>query len=172
MERRDGTSLKDLILERLAPLVGLPLSIARRAADMAVFHFGRVTRLARGSVGQYALHIQCPWRLGGPEGIITGRADYWQPPGNLDGKDFSCDEVNRQDEKLRQFLGGYDEKTRSAIDEMGKFVVESVAADESGGATLRLSGGFALVIFPDGSTGEEWRKFRPGSREDHFVVEH
>ncbi len=59
------------VFKALEPLVGLPLSIARSAADMRVFHFGKVRPAAngKGTVGEYALHIQCPWRLVGKEGL-------------------------------------------------------------------------------------------------------
>ena len=59
-------SLKERVREHLAPMVGLPLSIARRAADMRVFHFGKVSEVSGGTVGEFALHIQCPWRIEGP----------------------------------------------------------------------------------------------------------
>jgi hypothetical protein len=49
-------------------LIGLRLSIVRRAADMLVLHFGniRAHSSGKGTVGDYALHVQCPWRLDGP----------------------------------------------------------------------------------------------------------
>jgi hypothetical protein len=30
-------------------------------------------------MSQYALHIQCPWRIVGSEGIVTGSFDYYEP---------------------------------------------------------------------------------------------
>src|SRR5688572_2366118 len=59
-------------------LIGLRLSAARRAADMRVFHFGDMREENGGTLGQYALHVQCPWRIDGPQGIITGRHDLWK----------------------------------------------------------------------------------------------
>jgi hypothetical protein len=35
---------------------------------------------------------------------------------------------------------------------------------------ITASGGFRLVLFPAGSCGEDWRLFRPGSEESHFVI--
>ncbi|MGC1349900.1 MAG: hypothetical protein WA858_08970 [Xanthobacteraceae bacterium] len=57
-------------LNAFAPLIGLRLSIVRRAAEMLVLHFGdiRVLPARQGSIGAYALHIQCPWRFDGPDG--------------------------------------------------------------------------------------------------------
>ncbi len=67
-------STKVCTLRRLEELIGLNLSIARRAADMRVLHFGEITvdDDERGSTGEIALHIQCPWRIEGPDGIVTG----------------------------------------------------------------------------------------------------
>lgn len=53
----------DVITASLRPLVGLPLSVARRAADLRGFHFGEMRPTRRGNGGAYVLHVQCPWRL-------------------------------------------------------------------------------------------------------------
>jgi hypothetical protein len=64
-------------------LVGLRLSIIRRAADMLGLHFGaiRIHPSGTGTVADYALHVQCPWRLDGPNGTVTGRDDLWEYAG-------------------------------------------------------------------------------------------
>jgi hypothetical protein len=172
------TSLKNRILEHLTPVVGLSLSIARRAADMRVFHFGKVSEVAGGSVGEIALHIQCPWRIEGREGVVTGRSDLWVPSRELQAREpeldltkWKYDFGNLQDEKMGHFLGGYDVATRSAVNRKGGLIVQAVAADDLGGATIFLSGDYRVVIFPAGTTAEEWRIFRPGEG-DHFVVDH
>ncbi len=60
-------------------LIGLRLSIVRRAADMLVLHFDdiRAHSSGEGTVADYALHVQCPWRFDGPNGTVTGREDLW-----------------------------------------------------------------------------------------------
>ena len=82
-------NIADQITIQLQALVGLKLSIARRAADMLVLHFGTIREVEsrslsgrkkdakKGTVGDYALHIQCAWRLfrPGTEGnhlVISG----------------------------------------------------------------------------------------------------
>jgi hypothetical protein len=30
-------------------------------------------------VSSHALHVQCPWRIEGLDGIVTGRPDLWEP---------------------------------------------------------------------------------------------
>src|SRR5687768_8413097 len=68
------------VLTHLLPLVGLKLCIARRAADLRNFQFGQVPAVEGGTVGEWALHVQCPWRIEGPDGrVVTGRSDLWQP---------------------------------------------------------------------------------------------
>ena len=157
---------------QLKALVGLKLSIARRAADMRVLHFGRVRRLTRGSIGQFALHIQCDWRMEGPGGIITGRDDLWTlPNGELSPKGWNYEHGNNlQDVRLGEVLRGYDKRTRSYVNRTKQLVVEKIWASRFGDATLSLSGGYRLVISPMEATGEAWRLFVPCRDEPHFVV--
>lgn len=168
------TTIADEITAHLQPLVGLELSIARRAADMRVFHFGRIRKVEKGTVGDYALHIQCPWRLEGPHGIVTGRLDLWDaaedsPDTDWESWDYDKNE-NLQDKLMGEFLKGYDPQTRSFVNATGQLVVETVMSDACGGATIVLSGGFRLVLFPAGTRGEDWRIFQPGIDESHFVI--
>jgi hypothetical protein len=90
-------------------LIGLRLCIIRRAADMLVLHFGTVRphRSGRGTVGDYALHIQCPWRFDLPSETVTGRNDLWEYAGPGERPtDWTYDSgSNRQDEKLTSIFG-------------------------------------------------------------------
>jgi hypothetical protein len=168
------TTIANEITARLQPLIGLKLSIARRAADMRVLHFGRIRAVKDGTTGDYALHIQCPWRLEGPQGIVTGRSDLWEPAEDspdIDWDTWDYDEnENLQDRQIGALLAGYDQQTRSFVNETDRLVVEAFGGDAYGGATIMLSGGFRLVLFPAGSCGENWRFFRPRTDEPHFVV--
>lgn len=156
--------------------MGMKLAIARRAASMRVFHFGRVKfeRDGNRSVGEFALHIQCPWRLEGPDGIVTGRADLWEPAepnADIDWATWDYEEnENLQDRRIGRLLGGYDSKTQSFMNDTECLIVEKVRADDFGGATISLSGGYRLVVFPAGSVGEDWRLLQPSSDLRHFVV--
>src|SRR5262245_19064288 len=67
------------VIAALSQIVGLPLTAVHRAADMRTFQFGHLRPVDRGSVGDFALHVNCPWRIEGPDGIITGRLDLWEP---------------------------------------------------------------------------------------------
>jgi len=168
-------TIADNILKHLKPLIGLKLSIARRAHNMRNFQFGQVHAVARGTVGEFALHIECPWRIEGPHGIVTGFDDLWEPAGEV-GDDFDWDawgdekHDNLQDKRLGELLGGYDEKTHSFVNQTGVLTVEDVQTDSYGGAILKLSGGYRLVLFPTGTRREDWRCFRPDTEGPHFVL--
>src|SRR5436305_330179 len=56
------------------------LSIARNAGAMKVFHFSEPRpHPSGGTMGLYALHVQCPWRIVDQNRVVTGSADYWYP---------------------------------------------------------------------------------------------
>jgi hypothetical protein len=164
----------EVITEQLKPLIGLRLAIARRAADMRNFHFGQIRAAKRGTVGDYALHIQCPWRFEDADGIITGRTDLWEPAeasGEVDWDTWHYERnENLQDRQLRDLLGGYDATTRSFVNQTDHLVVEEVRGDPCGGVTIQFSGGYRLVLFPAGVASEDWRFFCPGVDEPHFVI--
>ncbi len=168
-------SLESQILKHLKPLIGLKLSVARRAADLRNFQFGEMRKIEGGSVGDYALHIQCAWRVEGPNGIVTGRSDLWEPAeidADIDWEEWRYDKnPNLQDKKIGEWLKGRDESTKSYANATDLLVVESIEADDFGGAKIHLSGGYRIVLFPAGTRGEAWRIFRPQTEDEHFVVE-
>jgi hypothetical protein len=161
--------MRDEAERALTPLIGLQLRAGHRAADMQMFHLGNLTSVKshRGElreVGEYALHLQCAWRICGPEGIVVGSGDLYHPKGDSEDipAEFDWQKENRRDERLTALL------TTSA--EM-PLRVERVSADEVGGFTLDLSQGFRLEAFPAYSSSDEyWRLFRPGDLNTHFVV--
>src|SRR5207247_574846 len=115
------SNLAARIEQELSPLIGLRLSATHRAGPMRMFDFGELRTIGsrlRGSdsvrrVGQFALHIQCPWRIEGPEGFVTGLSDLWQPidPGpNFDVNEWDptedADPANLQDRTIDALLEG------------------------------------------------------------------
>ncbi|OWO94678.1 hypothetical protein B5E41_13115 [Rhizobium esperanzae] len=156
----------------LQVLVGLPLSIARNAVDMKIFHFGAIRPhpSGKGTVGAYALHLQCPWRLVAKNMVVTGTLDRFVKPaegGEIDDDDPRTG--NLQLIKIASLLKGYDEATNSFVNATEQLVVISVNADNYGGADLLLSGDYRLQIFPDGSLEESWRLVELQGR--HVVIE-
>jgi hypothetical protein len=115
-------------------------------------------------VGEYALHLQCAWRIRGPRGIVVGSGDLHYPKCDSDDipEDFDWQKENRRDERLTGLLTTGAEKP---------LMVEGVSGDETGGFVLNISRGFRLEVMPDDSLPHEhWRLLRPGELSSHFVV--
>jgi len=162
-----GSSVVDVITARLRSLIGLQLSLARRAADLRGFHFGEMRPARRGNRGAFVLHIQCPWRLEHTGRIYTGSSDLWEPSSNCpEIEDWTYEHGNLQDERLAALLGDRDPETKSIMNTSGMLVVEAASGTVAGGVCLELSGGYRLAAFPDGSSGEMWRLL------GHQVTEH
>jgi hypothetical protein len=164
---------KATIKQSLSRLVGLPLAFARDIVNMKNFGFGTTGPhpSGKGAVGQYAMHVQCPWRIVGGDGIVTGFADYYEPAeaeGETDLKDGQAGNLQRI--RLGDLLRSYDAGTRSWLNGTDQLVVEGVIVDDFGGFELELSGNYRLQVFPDGSRGEDWRFFEPGTEENHLVI--
>lgn len=128
---------------------------------MRIFHFGAIRAAGDGAVGEYTLHVQCPWRIQSSDRIVTGRHDLFRPaePAEvLDWGSWDWDgNETLQDKLVAEFLAQL------------RPVVESVSTDAHGGACLQLSHGYALVLFPASSQGEDWR-LCPRKGGEHFVV--
>ena len=153
----------------LAKVVGLPLWEVGRAATILWLQFGdRVAAPTAGSpermTGRFALHVSCPWRIRGPDGLITGFSDMWEPadPGAAEHFDAGRPGDAVADRELRNWMERH-----------GPLAVETVVPDACGGFALELSKGFALEVFADGVAAEQehWRMLQPGHTElGHFVV--
>jgi hypothetical protein len=173
------------IKQQLSLLIGLPVCIARHAGNMLGLHFGSIKSVSsirngkefKGTAGDFALHVQCVWRIENSTSIITASADLYYsaetgkffdylPNGNIKNEN----KENLQDKKLGDLLQGYDPETRSHTNATKLLVVEAVEADKFGGASIFLSGGYRFVMFPTTSRDEYWRLFKPNTDEKHFVV--
>jgi hypothetical protein len=161
------------------PLIGLRLSRIGLAADMRTLQFGdEVARKSGGVVGEYALHIRCPWRIEDDTRVITGSADLYLPSADGEHPDEPFDwhkDVSLQEKVLRELLDGYDQNTKQIVNETNLLTVEDFQTDSAGGFNLVLSGGYRLSVFPDGTRCEAWRLFRPSNdgydpNETHFIA--
>jgi hypothetical protein len=162
---------KRVIERALAPLVGAPWVVSRRAADMQVFQFGRVMtvhdrRGAEREVGEYALHVQCAWRILGPKGIFVGSRDVYTPAssykGNLDQHEWDRPGANRRDELVAELLQEH---------AISPLVVERIRGSGVGDLRIVFSDGYRLEVFPDSSNdAEQWRFFPTSGGREHLVA--
>jgi len=166
------------IVVAFGPVYGLKLAISRNAGNMKVFHFGEIKPHpdGKGTVGRFALHIQCPWRIVTSNQILTGSADWWKPAvqegaGDLETWSRERPTPSLQETVLARLFEHYDAETKSHVNDADQLVVQQVEADDYGGFKIHLSGGYRLEVFPDGIHGEDWRLFEPGNDATHFIIE-
>ena len=157
----------------LGKLIGLPLWAAGRAGNLEWFQFGAqhtVIDEFRGTekvVGEYALHVQCAWRIIGSSGIEVASHDRYYPASgeaNIDLADFEWDRPgkNKCDEKISALF---------ALRESEPFIVTNVEIDSVGSIRLMLGETYALEVFPDSSLSrEQWRLFQPYQNADEIVL--
>ena len=110
----DLLSPKVISDDRMNRLVGKALWRCTRAADLVAFQFGerRETRNAFGTpalVGEYALHVQCAWRITRDDQVLVGNVVYYSTPigTESDLNRFDWDHMaNRRDELIRELFIG------------------------------------------------------------------
>ncbi len=163
--------MRERITAVLGQIIGLPVWDVTRGPGIAMFQIGqRQTVYDRSGnareLGTFALHIQCPWRIVGPAGIIVGWVERYFPPGEdpfRDGETFDWEvpAITRFEERIGTYFA-----ERAAMPP----VVSAIAADRVGGFQLALDDGATIEVFPDLTFGEHWRLFNPGNRDRHFVV--
>jgi hypothetical protein len=169
--QNNQVTLQDRITEALSAIIQFPLWGATRVMNMEMFDFGdRRTQLNRKGqevdVGEYALHVQCPWRIVGPDGIIAASEDRKYPEEEMaDWEEFDSDSPSRCEARMAAWLREHC---------LAPLKVDRVEADSVGGFRLLLQLGFALEAFPAhslrGEYSEYWRLFRPSMETSHFVV--
>ena len=160
--------MKNEIQDAVGTLVGMPLWSLGRAADLAWFQFGSRRSVKdwkeKEKVGDYALHVQCPWRITLGESVVIGRGDIFCRPEEREEPtpaDFDWQKSNRFDRIVRQLF----EK------ESLQFMVQAVQAGNAGNLYIELEDGYQLERFPhDSESGEHWRFFKPYIEGSHFVV--
>lgn len=153
-------------LDAFDVLIGLRLSIIRRAADMLVLHFGDIGAHSsgEGTVGAYALHVQCPWRLDAATGIVTGRDDLWvyAGPGRRPESWSYDDGLSTQD---KRFAGLFvrDEDTRSWVSDSDRFFVIAAQQTKLDDVKIDFANEFAIILFPASCASEACRLLAPDS---------
>jgi hypothetical protein len=161
--------MKFEIEEELQGLLGLPLRDLGRSSDLVWFIFGNL-RIVKGRngkekrVGDYALHVQCSWRLTKDSSILIAHRDIYVPSDDVNVEKFEWDVPgnNRFDQRVNEVFA----------ENLSSILVNNVVADNIGGVQISFTDSFAIDIFPDQSTNDEfWRLLRPEDASSyHFVV--
>lgn len=164
---------KSLILSRLSSLQGKRLSSASNAGNMKLFGFGAHLVPEAGLLEEFALHISCPWRIEGPEGVVTGFQDFYEkgaattdPSWIPTGKGGSL-----QDEILSNVLGLPSSPQQAQGASSGALYVTSVQVSRLSDLQIDFTQHFRLITFACATIGENWRFFCPFGDEPHCVLD-
>lgn len=163
--------MKKEIIKILEQLIGFEFTRTTRAGAMECFKFGILYRKDRKGVerqvGQFDIHLQCPWRITKNDAILVGSDDLVEQADENaefdENFDWDVQGENLSDIKLDAFL------------KSGRHIVESVTADNLGGFELMFNNDVRISIFPTLSSKSEyaefWRLIDNRSVESiHFVV--
>jgi hypothetical protein len=163
--------VKTQIENATAVLVGKALWKCTRAADLASFQFGARAKVsgfrnATKEVGEYALHVQCAWRIARRDRVIVGSRDLYYPA------DFSDDEEIPEGFDWDRDPNLRDKQVQSLFaNDTVEFTVLSVEAGAAGSLRIVLSDDVFLDILPyDSLLHEHWRLFDPRTDSPHFVM--
>jgi hypothetical protein len=162
----------DAIQQALTPLVGLPLRSVGRDSILLWLHLGEMHEVVAGGggtkiVGDWAIQVQCSWRLCRRGRIEVAYRDYYFSPKGDALDDWITPGKSRFDH-LAQVL--------SCQFETSPPLVLSFTTDDVGGFSLALSGDYRLDVFPDDSSSDDysghwlWRLFAPAPDREQFVV--
>jgi hypothetical protein len=158
-----------MIENYLQRLVGLRLTAARLTGGMLNVHFGSLRDTPRGQVGDFALHIQCPWRIELHGAIVTGREDLDSEAGDETSWQARDGLPRGVETHLHDLLGSYDQGTRSFVNHDRSLDVTTAQLGPCGNLCIEL-GDYRLSVFPSGTANEDWRIFEPSRDTPHFVL--
>jgi hypothetical protein len=116
-------------------------------------------------VGEWALHVQCVWRICQRGHIVVGYRDFYYGESGEPLDDWDTPGNSRFDTTVAAL--------RQQFAAAPPFI-KSIIVDEVGGFSIHLTGDYRLDVFPDHSKTEceHWRLFRPGDDQSHFVFPH
>jgi hypothetical protein len=159
--------------DALAVLVGEPFWYIGRAVDLVWLGFGPLGRKRKPLdgwrvLGRFALHLQCPWRITGPRGIVVGARDIYSPASTAKLRGWKWDKgPTLFDERVQAHLAQSAEPLA---------IVRTIRTDRFGGFRLSMSSRLVLEVFPDATEATEhsewWRLLCPGTKAPHFVMSH
>ncbi|WP_224771222.1 hypothetical protein [Metabacillus idriensis] len=109
--------MREAIEVELGKIMGLKLQYAGRSSDLFWLGFGEIVQIIRRGraeeTAEYALHIQCSWRITLDNKIVLASGDFYSPNSEWDdlNEDFDWDIQgnNRFDERIKTFLTTMDE---------------------------------------------------------------
>ncbi len=162
--------MKEEIEKATRVLVGTALWGHRRTADLSSFHFGGRRRVKTfhgdlADVGEFAINVQCPWRIVEYDRVLVGNGDLYYPPEARTDEPGAAFDWQHQTSRLDYLMTIFFQSGRREVNLL------QVEVGAGGGLQIALDGACLLELFPNDSFSKEhWRLLKPGTEEPHFVV--
>ncbi len=174
---------KTTIIAKVSVLNNKMLRSVSRAGTMISFGFGDLVESTvaqktddgkiitkKADVPQYALHIDCSFRINCGDKIMMSQRDIFCPS----SEKMASSEYN-EDEFEWDLVGNnrFDEESRNHfVDTTMNFFVKKITISDVGDLTISLTNDFSIDVFVDSSENEEcWRFFEIGNADNsHLVV--
>lgn len=140
-----------------------------RAAAMCWIGFGQdvltLNRKGERLVAEYALHIQCSFRISHNNSILLTNLDMFEPNEKvIDLENFDWDIQGNNTFDICS-------KALTELFENNQIVVKDVNVSKIGDLTITLSNNYVIEVFINANFDDEaWRFFLSGSDEEHFVI--
>ena len=149
---------------QVSQLVGLRAWGGHLAADMLTIQFGEeqtvIQRSGPNKLGQFALHIQSPWRIAKKGTIVVAQQVYLVADGD--------DEIHADWDTVALLLPDVPSVTQD------RPTAKTVTVEPPAGFLMTLDNDMSIQVFPSERTTdretEAWRIFEPGRDNRHFVV--
>jgi hypothetical protein len=158
--------MRDELDTAIDSLIGLLVLSTGRAADMQWFQFGEaVTRTNRAgqtrTVGQYALHVQCAWRIMRGATVVVGSDDI-----GYDARGTATAAVADSNQRSTW----RDARVAKLVSHEA-LRVTTVDISDVAFARFELNHTYALQLLPMTSiVGERWRLLRNIEPTKHWIV--
>jgi hypothetical protein len=136
---------------------------------MLCIHFGELRSVVdrRGNnrqVGEWALHLQCPWRFVQFGDLVLASSDFYYDAETGEKLDRDSDQESVFHRNMKRL---------NLLIESGEIVVSIVQSSEAGAFDLIFDRDLKLSVMPVESGGEKcgesWRFFQPSLKTPHFV---
>jgi len=162
-----------IIIIDIQNMIGQTVNSIGRVADMCWLNMGDLveteTIMGKRTAGEFALHLQCPWRITLGKNIIICSSDIYLPTSDQDSDAWDFDWSNFQWDIQGNNL--FDEKAAQMFPNNSHISICHVNMNQYGDLTLLFTNKMRLECFVNDSTHtESWRFFKLGdSNEKHLV---
>lgn len=154
------------IIDNVTKIEGQSMFCIGRAADMLWIQFGKriFVKNRKGlevEKGEYAIHVQCPWRFRQKGKIILGSRDVYIPSSNVSELDFNWETIG---------MSIFDKESEIINNKIAPINVEKVDMDMFGTLKIIFDNEVIFEAFTDSTEEVEFWRFINNNTKEHTVV--